>query len=52
MFVVTFLILFSVESLAGTPDSECSFLDTQIYDPRNYGKRVSESVCYVIGGNE
>lgn len=32
-----------MESLAGTPDSECSFLDTQIYDPRTYGsKRVSD----------
>lgn len=36
-----------MESLAGTPDSECSFLDTQIFDPIcNYSnKRVGRYVC-------
>lgn len=48
------LVLFVlVESLAGTPDSECSFLDTQIYDSRSFSaKRVSFGVSNRIICNE
>lgn len=28
------LMMFLVGSLAGTPDSDCTFLDAQIYDPK------------------